>query len=253
MIEELLAALPMVMLYAARSAGVIVATPGLNIEQAPGPVRALLPLGLGLALFGAMGAGVGGAPDPLTAAGLLPLEFALGLLMGFAVRLIFAAVEVAGEYISVQMGYGAAAIFDPTVGSAVAPPTRLLFVVSSLVFFSIDGHHQVILALAGSYRRVPAGGVRLEVVDAEAVLVLFSGLFEAACRLALPILAVVFIINVVLGVLSRFAPQVNVFMLGFVLTMGLGMAALVVLMPSLVSAVEGMMAPLGEILSGLLR
>ena len=254
MIEQLLASLPAVALYAARVGGVVVSTPGLDLGQTPSQVKVMLVLALALMLFGALGASDAILDlDPVFLVAMVPLEFAIGVAMGFATRLIFAAVELAGEFVSFQMGFAAAAVFDPSTGASISPPTRLLFVVAILIFFAIDGHHQVILALAGSYSYVPVGAASVGSINPEAFMLLVWGLFETAARLAFPLIFVMLIINAVLGALVRFVPQVNVFMIGFILTMGLGLVAMADLMPSFVSAIVAMLAGVGEVLPGLFR
>ena len=244
----------MVSLYAARCGGVVISTPGLDLGQTPKPVKILLIMALGLTLFGSLGTSSAlNGVDPFWLVLLVPLEFTIGLAMGFAVRLIFAAVEVAGELASFQMGFSAAAAFDPNTGASISPPTRLLFVVTILLFFAIDGHHQVILALAGSYTHVPVGAASIGSINPEAFLMLVWGLFETATRIAFPLIFVMLVVNAVLGALVRFVPQVNVFMIGFILTMGLGMLAMADLMPSFVSAIVAMLAGIGEVLPSILH
>ena len=253
MLGALTASITPVALYVARAGGVVISTPGLNQKGAPTQVRIAIVVALGISLFAAMGPGHLADADPLVLVALAPLELLIGVALGFCVRLIFAAVEVAAEFASFQMGYAAAAVFDPTTGSTMAPPTRLMYVITVLLFLSIDGHHQVIMALAGSYDFVPVGMAGLDSIDAGAMLDLTYGLFETAVRLAFPLIFVMFVINMVLGLLVRFVPQVNVFMIGFILTMGFGLLAMAELMPSMGMAITALLEQAPGILTGVVR
>ncbi len=135
------------------------------------------------------------------------------------------------------MGFAAAALYDPSVGSTASPPTRLFFMVTLALFLAIDGHHHVLLALGGSYKHVPVGGASLAAVDFSLFFDLCYGLFEAAARLSFPFMLVMLAINTVLGVMARFVPQVNVFVIGFIFTMGFGMLSMAELMPSIGTAI----------------
>lgn len=253
MLGALTASITPVALYVARAGGVVIATPGLNQKGAPTQVRIALVIALGIALFASMGPGDLAGADPLLIVALAPLELLIGVAMGFCVRLLFAAIEVAAEFASFQMGYAAAAVFDPTTGSTMAPPTRLMYVIAVLLFLSIDGHHQVILALAGSYDFVPVGMAGISSLDAGAMLELTYGLFETAARLAFPLIFVMLVINIVLGLLVRFVPQVNVFMIGFILTMSFGLLAMAELMPSMGMAIQQLMESIPTVLAGVVR
>jgi flagellar biosynthesis protein FliR len=253
MLGALTAAITPVALYAARAGGVVISTPGLNQKGAPNQVRVAIVIALGISLFAAMGPGTMVDADPLVLVALAPLELLIGVTLGFCVRLIFAAVEVAAEFASFQMGYAAAAAFDPTTGSTMAPPTRLMYVIAVLLFLSIDGHHQVILALAGSYDFVPVGMAGIESINAAAMLDLAYGLFETSARLAFPLIFVMFVINLVLGLLVRFVPQVNVFMIGFILTMGFGLLAMAELMPSMGMAITHLFEAVPGVLNSVIR
>ena len=250
----LLEVLPALFLYAGRAAGVVITTPGLGQSaQVPPQIKVGIVFLLALVMVGAMGPGKWAGADPWLVAMALPLEFVVGLMLGFCVRFLFAIVEVAGEFMAFQMGFAAAATFDPTLGAVSSPPTRLLFMVSLMIFFAIDGHHQVIIALVDSYSAVGAGGASLDVLNAESFLELTYGLFRSGVRIAFPLIVVMLMINLVLGLIVRFLPQVNVFMIGFILTIGFGMLVLGELMPSYGALLEGLLGSVSEILPKMLR
>ena len=125
--------------------------------------------------------------------------------------------------------------------------------VGLMVFLAIDGHHQVLLALASSYDVVPVGAAGVGSIDAEVFLRLVSGLFHAALQLALPLMVVMLTVNLVLGLMVRFLPQLNVFTVGFILTIGMGLWVMVELMPSLGLWMETLLGSSSNWLSLLLK
>ncbi|MBH25661.1 MAG: flagellar biosynthetic protein FliR [Myxococcales bacterium] len=251
--DIILAALPGVFLYAARVAGVALAAPWFSQANTPTQVRVALVFMIALSLWLALGADPWTGAEPTLALLVMPLELLVGLTLGFSVRLLVAVLEIAGEFMAFQMGYAAAAAFDPTVGAVSSPPTRLLYMVGLMVFLAIDGHHQVLLALASSYDVVPVGAAGVGSIDAEVFLRLVSGLFHAALQLALPLMVVMLTVNLVLGLMVRFLPQLNVFTVGFILTIGMGLWVMVELMPSLGLWMETLLGSSSNWLSLLLK
>lgn len=248
LISLLGASIAPIALYTARVGGVFVTVPVLNHDAIPAMARVGLVVALSVALFGALGPGAYAQQDPLLVAALMVLEFMVGAVMGTMARLLFAVSEIAGEFLSFQMGFAAASLYDPTVGSTAAPPTRLFVMVTLILFLTIDGHHQVLLALGGSYQHVPVGAAALASVDFSLFFDICYGLFEAAARLAFPFVFVMLAINMVLGVLARFVPQINVFIIGFIFTMGFGMLAMAEMMPSFGQALLNLLSLVPEVM-----
>lgn len=252
MLEHVVSALPPLFLYLARLGGLVAATPGLSTKTVPAHFKIALIFSLSVVLFVALGPGDYYAAPASSVLIAIPMELAVGLLLGFSVRLLLAAVEVAGEFLSFQMGYAAAAAFDPSMGGRASPPTRLFYMVTLMLFFVVNGHHQVIRALVASYGTVPVGAASLTNLDPEAFLEVAYGLFNSAIRLAFPFILVMLMINFTLAFMARFLPQMNVFILGFALTLGVGFLTMAELMPSLGSALVNLMEPLQAILATLL-
>lgn len=165
---------------------------------------------------------------------LLAYNVLIGLLIGFAVRVVLAAFELAGELIGLQMGLSFAGFFNPASGTAQNPVAGFLSLLALLTFIAIDGHLMLIHALAESFRLFPLEGARAP-LDFERIVRLAADTFALALSIALPFVAVLLLINVVLGVLARIAPQLNVFAVGFPLTLAAGMALLLLLLPYLES------------------
>ncbi len=172
--------------------------------------------------------------DALSGAGLglLAQNILIGVMLGFIVRLIFAALELTGELIGLQMGLSFAGFFNPASGMAQNAVGSFMSLLALLMFIAIDGHLMMLHALAESFRLFPlVGGTGELPMTLEQVLRAGADMFSIALTLALPFLGVMLLTNIVLGVLARIAPQLNVFAVGFPLTILVGLATLLALLP----------------------
>ena len=188
-----------------RIAGLLIAAPVFGHRMVPARVRAALALLLALVLAPVVDV------DPLMLGSLgwvVVVELLLGLAIGFAGSLIFAAVAFMAEIVSVQGGLGAASVLDPTSESSSVIVAALMRSFAILVFLAIDGHHQVIRALAASYVQVPIGS-EVPLSSMAAVASLGGLVFEAGLRLATPLTVILFVSNIVVGILGRTIPQLN--------------------------------------------
>jgi flagellar biosynthetic protein FliR len=197
------------------------------------PIR--IKLGLALAIAVVLVPNLASPPitDVLSGAGLglLVQNILVGVLIGFALRLIFAALELAGEIIGLQMGLSFAAFFNPTFGQTQNAVASFMSLLALLMFLAIDGHLMLIHALSESFRVYPIAGSAELPLGFERLVRMASDTFAIALTLALPFLAVMLLTNVVLGVLARVAPQLNVFAIGFPLTISVGLGVLFLLLP----------------------
>jgi flagellar biosynthetic protein FliR len=173
------------------------------------------------------------AMDPMSLAGLLIViqQLIIGLAMGFAMRIVFAAVEMAGEISGMTMGLGFATIFDPLSQGRSSAISQFLSLLVLLIYLASNLHLVLISTLANSFQTIPilatpfsAGGFQQ--------LAFWSGrIFSAGLQLSLPIIAALLITNIALGILTRAAPQLNIFGIGFPITIGVGFIMIVVTLP----------------------
>ena len=168
-------------------------------------------------------------PDWLTPGKLsvgLMSELLIGLVLGFATRLLMATVEVAGSIMGFQLGFGVAVQLDPVTQVETPVLASFLVIVASLLYFVADGHHILLLALGTSFSLIPP----LHAVAHPPLLVdattLMQQAFNLGLKLALPIIVVTFLTYLVLGIIGRVMPQMNVLFTGFPLTIGLGLLVL---------------------------
>lgn len=178
------------------------------------------------------------AVDPGSGAGLLLLarETAIGIAMGLAMRIVFAGITMAGDVIGLQMGLAFAQFYDPQSNSQEAVIGQYLNLLATLTFLSLNGHLVMISTLIESFQAVPVaaadGGQWLLLAQSGGMVV------RAALWLSLPLIATLLVINAALGVLTRSAPQLNIFAIGFPITMIVGFAALMLALPYCMPAME---------------
>ena len=178
------------------------------------------------------------AVDPGSGAGLLLLarETVLGLAMGLAMRIVFAGVSMAGDVIGMQMGLGFAQFYDPQSNSQEAVLGQYLGLRATLTFLSLNGHLLMISTLIESFHAVPVspsdGGQWLFLAQSGGMVM------RAALWLSLPLIATLLVVNAALGVLTRSAPQLNIFAIGFPITMIVGFAAVMLALPYCMPAME---------------
>lgn len=159
--------------------------------------------------------------------GLLVLlqQIAIGAALGFCLRIVFAAVEFAGQLMGLQMGLSFATLFDPINGAQTPVISQFLVLSSALILFAFNGHHVVIDALARGFVDVPIGA-SLGAAGFAGIVQWGGAVFMAGLHIALPVTAALLATNLTIGMMTRAAPQLNIFAVGFPLTLGAGFLVL---------------------------
>jgi flagellar biosynthetic protein FliR len=184
------------------------------------------------------------APDnvpPLftAAAPLLLLQQMLaGLLMGFAIRVVFSAVDLAGNVIGLQMGLSFASFIDPVNSNQTPLIGSFLNMLTTLLFLALDGHLALLAAATRSFELLPISTHFFTGVGWERLITTGAGLFQLGLHISLPVLATMLVINLTLGIMSRAAPQLNLFSVGFPLTALTGIVLFAVFLPNMVTALS---------------
>lgn len=143
-------------------------------------------------------------------------------VMTLAILIIFAAFQLAGEVIGFQMGFGFAQVADPQTGAQVAIISRWFQLLATVIFFSVNGHHIVLMAIVESFKTVPVGGFALTSGTFAKTVYLSGQLFVIGLKMAAPMMAVFFLTQAGLGLVCRFAPEINILIVSFPLTIILG-------------------------------
>jgi flagellar biosynthetic protein FliR len=206
------------------------------------PVRIRLIAGLAITLA------VAPALPPLPAIpasswiGLVVLaeQILIGVLLGFTLRITFAAVDVAGELIGLQMGLGFATFFDPDSGGQTPVIAEFLGLLTALTFLALNGHLLALTVLAESFTLLPVSTTPIRAAAFSSLLAWSATLFSMGLLLALPLITALLITNIALGVLARIAQQLNLFAVGFPVTLALGFLVMMLTLPYIGAAMEGL-------------
>ena len=199
------------------------------------PVSIKVTLGVLLAAIMAPAIPALPAADPMSMAGLLILlqELLVGLAIGFSMRIVFAAIEMAGEVSSLTMGLGFATLFDPMSSGRSSAVSQFLTLVATMVFLAANAHLVLLQALAESFVTLPVSAIPISVGAPLELARWGARIFSAGLQLSLPIVAALLITNVALGILTRAAPQLNIFGIGFPVSLGVGLLVISLTLPYL--------------------
>jgi flagellar biosynthetic protein FliR len=160
--------------------------------------------------------------------------------MGFVMRVIFAAVEAAGEIIGLQMGLGFASFFDPQSAGQTLVLARFFNMLAVLLFLAVNAHLLLLGVLVDSFQILPISTQPLSTAGFYNVAAFGSTVFAVGLQLALPLIAILLMTNLALGILTRSAPQLNIFAIGFPITLGVGLIVLDITLPYFAPQVEHM-------------
>jgi flagellar biosynthetic protein FliR len=223
-----------------RILGLIAAAPVFGHTRVPMTVK--LALGLALAIVIAPVVPAHEAVTPASMAGMLILaqEMMIGLAMGFAMRIVFGAVEMAGEISSLTMGLGFATFFDPNSQGRSSAISQFLSLVATMLFLAVNGHLVLLEALAESFFTAPVSSLPMGAASFKYLADWGAKIFSAGLQLSLPIVAALLITNVALGILTRAAPQLNLFGIGFPITLGAGLLVVVMSMNYLAGPLQSL-------------
>lgn len=217
-----------VALIALRIAAVLALTPLLVGSGVPANVRVLFIVALSVLLMSAL------ATKPLPQIVTLGQLFAaavtevvVGASLAFGVFTAFATFQLAGRLMDLQLGFGVASLIDPATRTSAPLLGTFLNLLAVAVFFAVDGHHLLISGIAFSLEQIPPG-TPMPQLDAAALVSQFGAMFVYAAALAAPVMVVVLLIDVVMAVIARTMPQVNVFVVGLPLKIFAGLVVLAI-------------------------
>lgn len=173
-------------------------------------------------------------------------EVLFGLLLGLAMNMVFVAAHMASRLAGLQIGFSIGGVIDPITGNDAASLDQFYAVLAALVFFATSGHQVVIAALAETVQAVPPGRFDPLTLSGAGVANFGAGLLVTAVRVAMPVVAALFLVDVGLGVAARTVPQMQVLLVGLPVKVGVGLLVLAAAMPATVylmrSAIEGPLA-----------
>ena len=199
------------------------------------PVRARI----GLAFFIAFAAQPSLQGQPVIsitspeAFGAVVQQVGIGLAIGFTVRLVFAAVELAGEVVGFQMGLNFASFFDPSLNTQSSAVAKFFGQMAAFLFIVMNGHLMVLMAVIKSFESFPVDQNFLRAVGSMKLYTLGADLFASGLWMALPMVGMLMFANLALGIVSRIAPQMNIYAIGFPITLTVGLIGIMATLPML--------------------
>jgi flagellar biosynthetic protein FliR len=216
-----------------RTLALLGTAPVLSMRTIPARVK------VGLALLVSLSAQASLPEMPIvpldSAAGLAMVaqQVLIGVTMGFSARVVFAALEFAGELIGLQMGLNFAGFFDPASGSQGTATARFFGTIGTLLFVVSNGHLLLMLAVVRSFEAFPVSTSIFDVVRVLQPQIWGAEIFRLGLWLALPVVAMLLFLNLVLGLISRVAQQIQIFSVGFALTVSMGLVGILLTLPML--------------------
>ena len=235
-----------------RVAAFVMVMPVIGGSFVPARVRLMLALALTLVIGSALRPQV--PVDMLSVAGGIAIfqEIAIGIAMGFAVQLVFDAIALGGQVIAMSMGLGFAVFLDRARGVNIPVLGQFFLMLGMLVFLCLDGHLALIAFLAESFELLPIASGGLPRAGVSELLTWSGQVFVVAMKIALPAITALLIVNLSFGVMSRAAPTLNLFAVGFPVAMLLGFVVIFLSMGSLTENVSRLSDAALEMLPGLL-
>ncbi len=230
-----------------------VTVPVFSIQAVPARVRLILSVALTLVVIPLL--------PPLPAIEMFSYEglivaiqqLAIGLLSGFIVQLVFASVVFAGQGIALSMGLGFASMVDPENGQQVPVVSQFYVICTMLIFLSLDGHLLLIKMLLDSFRSLPIGLDGINKTDIWTIMTWSTRLFAGGLLLSMPVIISLLLINVSFGVATRAAPQLNIFSVGFPVTLMLGILLMWQTLPDVLDQFTGILTDAYDLISKLLK
>jgi flagellar biosynthetic protein FliR len=231
-------------LNCSRIIGLIMVTP-LAWAHAPNRIKVVLVLLLSVVAQGQLTRAV--IPENTLLLGpAIVMELAIGILIGLVVRFALAAAEICGETLSPAMGLGMAQAFDPATQANGTQISSILRHFSVLLALLLGVHRLLIGGLLAGFRLLPVGSARDLGATVSGLSVLSSAAINAGVRIALPLVAVLYMTQIALAFIARAAPQMQVFNVGFAVMLAVGLSLFALMMPDFARAfsVEWSLVPL---------
>lgn len=213
-----------------RASGFLLVLPVFSAANIPIVVRVALAALIGLLAAPGLQP-VAALPGFFSSTGRLAGEALIGLTLGFTARLVFGAFEIAGHFITAELGLNMSSVLNPMSTAPTQAPGLILFLLATMLMFTLDLHHWLLVGFIKSYAVLPVGGAHLEKVVLEHVVRQTGHMFVIAIQMAAPIMAVSFVVTLVFSVLGRAVPQMNVFSESFALRIAAGLSVFALTMP----------------------
>jgi len=242
------------LLCLARVIALVAAIPAFAGNQISGRIKIGLAVATALLLFPSMAPYTPKVAFTVAEFGILVVnEVLLGLMIGLVAQLVFTAVGFGGTVIGYQMGFAAANIFDPQTTQQISVMSQFVNILALIAFLSLDIHHYFFKVIVESYTLLPPGFLDFSQGAVQQLTQMGSHMFVLGIKFSAPVLALLLITNLVLGILARVFPQLNVFMLSFPLNIGISLLVIGLTLNTMFSVMRHEFDTMGENIFTLLR
>ncbi len=221
----------------ARVLALMAVAPPFSNAAMPNTIRLVLGLAITFGLTAALPPGVAPPAGSWLGLSILAKEMMIGIALGFGMQLTFAVLDMTGNLVGLQMGLGFATLYDPQSHGQTAVISQLFSMVAVLMFLSLNGHLVMLNLLGQSFTLLPVGQMP-PMGNLKDLVMTGAMLFGTGLLMALPMLAALLITTIAMGILTRAAPQLNLFAVGFPVSMLVGFSMLALAMPHLGPAFE---------------
>jgi flagellar biosynthetic protein FliR len=223
-----------VLLIFLRVVGIVFSAPVLDTATIPVLFKAALAIAVSVLLFPVVGAGmtIEGMGLAAFVVGILA-EFAIGVTIGLSVKLLFTGIQLAGQVAGYQMGFAVANVVDPATSLQIPILAQFYNLTAMLIFLAINAHHMFFSALVDSYTVLPPLSLNLHSGLVAMMMHLAANMFIVAIKVGAPLIAVMLIVTVGLGLVSRTVPQIHIFIVAMPLKILVGMVFLAIAAPYL--------------------
>jgi len=158
-------------------------------------------------------------------------EVIIGIIIGFAGRLAFAGVQIAGQLIGFQMGFAVVNVFDPITSEQVSIIAQFQYLIAMLIFLAVDGHHVFLFAIAESYRIILPFDFCFSVELMQSIVEISKDIFIIAVKIGAPVITALLMTSIGFGLIARTVPQINILIVGFPLKIAIGLIGIGLSLP----------------------
>jgi len=180
-------------------------------------------------------------------------EILVGITLGFAGRLVFAGVQLAGQLAGFQMGFAIVNVFDPITSTQVSIVAEFQYLLAMLIFLAVDGHHIFLYAIAESYKIVPLLDFHFSGALTQSIVELSKGIFIVAMKVGATVITALLMISIGFGLIARTVPQINIMIVGFPIKIAIGLIGIGLGLPAFARMMGHIFLNFGETLNVLLR
>ena len=221
-----------------RLSAFVVAWPIFGVESVPSSIKILFALMLSILVFPVID--WSGATASFNSNNLIWLavrEAFIGLLFGYLARMFLMATRITGEMVSVAMGLSGAQLFNPAMGGMSSPIDQFFFSMAGLFFLAINGHHLFLMGVVDTFRIIPLGPKLLSVSPLLSIGEMVQDIVVIGIKMSAPVMMAVLVINIVMGVLGKTVPQINVLITSLAVNVMCGMVVLIIALPLMIGEI----------------